>query len=353
MSAVRAQDKRLLYSPHDATVKSVQNRSQDFDRPLPPPDNLHTVSTLLSWILTMTPFLGLQADETPAAAEAFAIRTVLVSVSDANGIALEGLGEEDFQIQENGVGRDIVEVEGGAWQEIVLLVDTSAGFREGMPSLRKGVEGFAAALREPQSVLLAEFGGSLHHLAGPTSDPDVLVRAAARIAARIEGASLMDAMAEVCSGVAAPRQADAEPPALVIVTGLMTDASSTPLEEVHRLAIESGVLIHVVLYDPPDQTSRFERRAQMENFLATLAQQSGGRLTRILAAASLPDVLAELGAELMQPRYRVSFLTEIEPPTTVENLSVQLTREGARVTRTRLMRRERVVSSSGTEEVTQ
>jgi hypothetical protein len=171
--------------------------------------------------------------------------------------------------------------------------------------------------------------------------------------ARTEGGFLMDAMAEVCSGVAATRPADTEPPALVIVTGLTPDASSTSLEEVHRLANESGVLIDVILYDPPDETSSFERRAQMENFLATLAQQSGGRLTRILAAASLPDALGELGAELMQPRYRVSFLTEVEPPTTLENLSVRIAREGARVTRTRLMRRERVVSSSGTEEVTQ
>jgi hypothetical protein len=308
---------------------------------------------LLSWILAISPFPGLQADETPASAEAFAIRTVLVSVTDANGISLEGLGAEDFQIEENGVGRDIVEVQGGAWQEIVLLVDTSAGFREGIPSLRKGVEVFAAALREPQSVLLADFGGSLHHLAGPTSDPDVLIRAAARVTAGMEGAFLMDAMAEVCSGVAATRQADVEPPALVIVTGLTPDASSTPLEEVYRLASESGVLIYVILHDPPDQTSRFERRAQMENFLATLAQVSGGRFTRILAAPSLPDVLGELGAELMQPRYRVSFLTELEPYTMVENLTVQTTRDGARATSIRLLRHERVVSSSGTEEETQ
>jgi hypothetical protein len=91
----------------------------------------------------------------------------------------------------------------------------------------------------------------------------------------------------------------------------------------------------------------------MENFLATLAQVSGGRFTRILAAPSLPDVLGELGAELMQPRYRVSFLTELEPYTMVENLTVQTTRDGARATSIRLLRHERVVSSSGTEEETQ
>jgi hypothetical protein len=301
----------------------------------------------------MSPFVGLQAAEAPTATEAFAIRTVLVSVTDANGIPLEGMEEEDFQIEENGVGRDIVEVQGGAWQEVLLLVDASAGFREGIPSLRKGVEVFAASLREPQRVLLADFGGSLHHVAGPTSDRDVLVRAAARISARIEEAALMDAMAEVCSGVAATRQADAEPPALVVVTRLTPDASSTPLEEVYRLARESGAVIYVILYDPPNQSPRFERQAQMENFLATLAQVSGGGFTRILAAASLPDALGKLGAELLRPRYRVSFLTEIEPPTTVDNLSIRLTREGARVTGTRLMRRERVVSSGGTEEVTQ
>ena len=313
---------------------------------------LATVNTVLFWILT-SPLLGLQVDETPISADAFAIRTVLVSVTDEDGIALPGLGDGDFQIEEMGVPRDVVEVRGGVGQEIFLLVDTSNGFREGIPSLQKGIEAFAATLREPHEVLLADFGGAVHHLAGPTSDPDVLNRATARMAAGRGAMYLLDAMAHVCSGVAATRQADTESPAVVIVTALTPDASLTPIEEVYRMARESGVFFHVILYDPPHQMTRFEQRAQMENFLPTLAQVSGGGFTKILAAAALPNHLGELGAELMRHRYRVSFLTEVEPRTTLENLSVRVIREGARALPIRLLQHEQVVTPGSTEEPTQ
>ncbi len=316
------------------------------------PDKLPTVSTFFFWILT-SPFIGLQVDETPSSADAFAIRTALVSVTDEDGIPLPGLGAGDFQIEEMGVPRDVVEVRGGAGQEIFLLVDTSTGFREGIPSLRKGIEAFAATLREPHEVLLADFGGAVHHLAGPTSDPDVLGRATARMSVGMGATYLLDAMAHVCSGVAVTRQADTEPPVVVIVTALIPDASLTPIEEVYRLARESGVFFHVILYDPPYQTTWFERRSQMENFLQTVAQVSGGRFTKILAAAALPNHLGDLGAELMRPRYRVSFLTEVEPRTTLENLSVRVIREGARALPIRLLRHEQVVTPGGTEEPTQ
>ena len=316
----------------------------------PRKDNLLVVSLLLSLVLMMSPLIGMQAEASPAATDSFAIRSVVVSVADANGTPVAGLNEDDFEVTESGVGRDVVEVQGDVWQEVVLLVDTSADFRDAIPSLRKGIETFAAPLREPQRVLLAAFGGSVYHLAGPTADPDVLVRAAGRINARLEKAFLMDAMAEVCSGVTATRTVDSDPPALVIVTGLTADDSSTPLEEVYRLVRESGVLINVILYDPPEQTSRFERRGQLENFLATLAQSSGGHFARALAAGALPDTLGEWGAELMQPLYRVSFLTELEPPAALEGLTVGVTRQEAHVVPIRLMPYQRVVSASATEE---
>ena len=344
-----------LYSSGELTVKSRRRkralRPEDLDDDPRSPDNLATVNAFLFWIL-MPSFLVLQGDEASISINAFAIRTALVSVTGADGTPLPGLGDEDFQIEEMGVPRDVVQVQSGAGQEIFLLVDTSAGFREGIPSLRKGIEAFAATLREPHEVLLADFGGAVHHLAGPTSDPDVLVRATARMAVGMEEMYLLDAMAHVCSGVTAPRQADAEPPVVVIVTALTPDASLTPIEEVYRLAKESGVFFYVIFYDPPHQATHFERHAQMENFLATLAQISGGRFTKILATVALPHHMGELGAELVQPRYRVSFLTEVEPRTLLENLSVRVIREGARALPIRLLRHEQIVTSGSIEEPT-
>ncbi|HLE20028.1 MAG TPA: hypothetical protein VJB88_02810, partial [Vicinamibacteria bacterium] len=97
-----------------------------------------TVRLSLFWVSTWVPLLGFQV-ENSSLQNAFAIRTALVSVTDEQGVPLQGLGLEDFEIAETGVRRDVVEVVGdGAGHEIFLLVDTGAGFREGIPSLRKG-----------------------------------------------------------------------------------------------------------------------------------------------------------------------------------------------------------------------
>lgn len=306
----------------------------------------------LAFLLLTSPVLAFQADTT-GEENTFSIRTVLVSVADAQGVPLEGLAVEDFQVEETGVTRDIVDVQGEIGQEIFLLVDTGIGFQEEIPSLRKGVEAFASELEEPHEVLMAGFGGAVHHLAGPTSDPDVLARAAARIARGLGAMYLLDAVADVCSGVAVARREESEPPVVVIVSALTPDVSLTPIEDVYRFAQESEARFYIFLYDPPQRSSHYERRALMENFLATLAQVTGGGFEKILAGAALPVELGELGAELMQPGYRLSFLTEVEPRTTLESLSIRVTREGTRVHPIRLLRHERIVTTSGAEEASQ
>ena len=119
------------------------------------------------------------------------------------------------------------------------------------------------------------------------------------------------------------------------------------------MAKESRAFFYVVFYDNPHQTAHFERRTQMENFLATLAQLSGGRFVKLQAMAAFSKHLGELGTEVMRPRYRVSFLTEIEPRTTLETLSVRVHREGARALPMRLLHQEQAVTSGTTEEPTQ
>jgi len=232
------------------------------------------------------------------------------------------------------------------------LLDTGAGFREGIPSLRKGIEAFAAKLREPHEVLLADFGGGVHHLAGPTSDPYMLARAAGRLVAGMEGTFLLDAIAHVCSGVTAS-QPDAESPVVVIVTSLTPDASSTPMEEAYRLGKESQALFYVFLYDPLYQASYDERRAHMEEFLKALAEGSGGGFMKVHAPSTLPDRLGALGTELVRPFYRVSFLTEVEPRTVLEQLSVNVAKQGAKALLIRLLREEQIVLSRRPEEPSQ
>ncbi len=302
--------------------------------------------------LVLPLFMGVQ-NQSPAVDEpvtspeedVFAIRTALVTVTNENGFPLTGLVANDFEVLEVEVSRDIVEVLGDEdGREIFLLVDTSAAFQGEIPSLRKGLQAFAAALREPHEIMLVEFGGRPKHLAGPTSDRYQLDRAARKVIARSEGAYLADAIADVTSGITAAKQVETEPPMIVIVASLSSDFSSRRFNEAYDLAVQSRAEFYVVRYDRGFRGSFNSER--VEDVLRGLCERSGGAFTRVLAAGALEKTLGALATQLLQPRYRISFLTEVEPQTLMEDLNITVFREHARTLLIQLLPYERRVTVS-------
>ena len=277
--------------------------------------------------------------------DVFAIRTAVVTVTNENGFPLTGLEAEDFEVLETEVPRDIIKVIGDEeGREIFLLVDTSVGFRGEIPSLRRGLQAFAAALREPHEIMLVEFGGRPKHLAGPTSDRYQLDRAARKVIARTEGAYLADAIAYVASGITAAKQAETQPPMIVIVASLTSDFSSRRFSEAYDLAVQSRAEFYVVRYEGGFLGSL--NSAQVENALRRLCERSGGAFTRILSAGALENTLGHLATRLLQPRYRISFLTEIEPHTLMEDLKITVFREHVTTLLIQLLPYERHVTAS-------
>ena len=311
------------------------------------------VKRLALVIVGLPALLGLQGQSptpadsviSPEEEDVFAIRTAVVTVTNENGFPLTGLEAEDFEVLETEVLRDIVEVVGDdEGREIFLLVDTSVGFRGEIPSLRRGIQAFAAPLREPHEIMLVEFGGRPRHLAGPTSDRYQLGRAARKVIARIEGAYLADAIADVASGITAAKQAETQPPMIVIVTSLTSDFSSRRFSEAYDLAVQSGAEFYVVRYEGIFRNSF--NSAQMEDALRRLCEQSGGAFTRVLAAGALEKTLGNLATQLLQPRYRISFLTEVEPRTLMESLNITVFREHVTTLLIQLLPYERRVTAS-------
>ncbi len=277
--------------------------------------------------------------------DVFAIRTAVVTVTNENGFPLTGLEAEDFEVLETEVPRDIIEVIGDdEGREIFLLVDTSVGFRGEIPSLRRGLQAFAAALREPHEIILVEFGGRPKHLAGPTSDRYHLDRAAGKVIVRTEGAYLADAIAYVASGITAAKQAETQPPMIVIVASLTPDFSSRQFSEAYDLAVQSRAEFYVVRYEGGFRGSL--NSAQVENALRRLCERSGGAFTRILSAGALENTLGHLATRLLQPRYRISFLTEVEPRTLMEDLKITVFREHVTTLLLQLLPYERHVTAS-------
>jgi hypothetical protein len=291
--------------------------------------------------------LGLQApatqdiQDTPPPQDVFAIRTALVTVTNERGFPLTGLDEEDFEVTETGITRDVVDVIGDdEGREIFVLVDTSVGFRGEILSLQKGVKAFANALREPHEVMLVEFGGRPRHVAGPTSNRYQLERAAKKLIPRTEGAYLADAIADIATGITASQQVETEPPMVVIVASLTTDFSDRTYNDVYDLAIQSGASYYVVRYEGARSSIH---AAQVENLLRVLTEQTGGSFARVLAATALEKALGKLATRLLEPRYRVSFLTEVEPRTRKEDLTISVFKEGVTTLLIQLLPQEKHV----------
>ncbi len=120
------------------------------------------------------------------------------------GTAVTGLGPEEFEVFEDGVLQEVAFVEGPAAQgestlhrrrvpkEIIFLIDVSLSVSRWRllddETLRKGI---LDALTEDFLISIYGFGSRLRHYAGPTRDPDELVRALHQLAVAREGRSLV------------------------------------------------------------------------------------------------------------------------------------------------------------------
>jgi hypothetical protein len=290
--------------------------------------------------------LCLAGQSTFAQKESFAIRTVLVSVTDDKGARIAGLGEDDFEIVERGVDRDItavVDEEKAA--ELFLLVDTSVVFRRYTQQLRIGLQQFLDAIGSRYQVTLYEFGTRPRKLAGPTDDRAALSSAVAKIVPLAgEGAYLLDAISETGREIAKTEREEDKPPVIVVIlTGSGPELSHIHDRRAAEVGKKSGATYHVVNYDAAGQGGNVSQRARVENTLEELTKDSAGSLRRILSVTAIGGALTRLAEEHLQPIYRVSFLTEVSPETQPDDLEISIDRSGAKTELVKLLPGEKRV----------
>ena len=262
--------------------------------------------------------------------DAFAIRTVLISVTDAEGLWIEGLGQEDFELLEKGVPRDVVEVvDEEVGTELYVLVDTSIAFQPHVFLLRRSLQAFVDALGNRFRVALYEFGTRPRRLAGPTEDRVEISREIGRMNARAEGAYLLDALYETTREMNETEREEGTPPVrVVIIAGTGPELSNTSDIRALDAGRSSGAVFDVILYEGASGGD-FIKRAKVDDVLDQLSRESGGSLKRLLSVNALESTLLRLASDQLQPRYRVSFLTELSPPTDSGDLQVSVRRAGA------------------------
>jgi VWFA-related protein len=296
----------------------------------------------LAFLVLWTPGLsGIQQDD------AFAVRTVEVSVADGEGAPVSGLEAESFSLVERGIERDIVEVTADDRQaEILLLVDTSVAFYAEVQPLRQAVDTFIRAVTPNHVMSLYEFGGRPNLMAGPSDDAGPLLSAVGKLYARQQDASyLLDAIVETADEIdETEREAD-NPITVVIVTGMGTEYSNNNYQRARELGARSGAVYHVVVFDSRTARLDYIRRSEIEGTLTYLADETGGTYSRVLASTGIRGKLDQV-AGLLGPRYQISFLSEISPKSDLKEISVSVQDEMARVELIRLQPGEKKVPAT-------
>ncbi len=277
--------------------------------------------------------------------DVFAVRTILVSVTDSEGAPISGLGAGDFALTERGIERDLVEVTLDERQtEILLMVDTSVAFFGEVQPLRQAVESFIGAVTPQHVMSLYEFGGRPNLLAGPADDAGTLLSAVGKLYARQQdGSYLLDAIVETGRELEEDEREEGNSVVVVIVTGMGTEYSNSSYLRAREVGERSGAVYHVVVFDSNRATTRnFVRRSEIEGTLTHLTEKTGGTFTRVLSTTSIRGELERVAGEF-GPRYRISFVSEVSPKSDPKELSVSVQRENARAELIRLLPGEKEV----------
>ena len=160
------------------------------------------------------------------------------------------------------------------------------------------------------------------------------------------GAYLLDALFETASEMNETEREEGAPPVpVVILTGTGPELSNTSDVRALEAGRSSGAVFHLILYEG-GPAGDFIQRAKVDDVLNQLSEESGGSLKRLLSVNALESTLVRLASEQLQPKHRVSFLTELSPPTDLGDLSVSVRREGAQAAIVRLLPGERRVESA-------
>ena len=290
----------------------------------------HCTMPVLPLVAALTALLVL-----PAAAAAQATNhQLIVTVTDDDGVPVDGLGVDDFDVREDDVRREVLEVaSAGMDRQIALLVDTSAATTGATANLRRALTAFVDGMHGDNEITLITFGGPPHILVGSTREAEPLHEGVGRVyPLGNQPAYLVDTMAAIADGFAQRRMPR---PIMVVLTGRGIDYSSRNAREVVEGVAAAGAAVYAIslpnLRSSAADANLFSadltrRRMERDMALDRAPAASGGRHRQLLASSALPRAMEDLIAEL-RSQYLVTYA---RPPILIppEEVSVQATAPG-------------------------
>ena len=274
------------------------------------------------------PLLALLAFSSPAAPQAGASRTTLVTVADARNQPIVDIGPDDVVIHEGPVPpgksatREILSVHAADYP-VIVLIDTGSAARDDFAQIRKAVGRFVDRLgRRP--IAIGTLGDPPALLTSFNDEPD---QAAQRLDALTVSSSDSVLLQAVAMAAQKLRETGSIFSAIVVVSASASDRTASKPEELIGPIVDSGAIIHVVANRPP-ATVPSESPTGQAQMLRTVVQQTLGQLTVIYAAASYQAALDRL-AERMSSELMIEYL--VPPGSKASDVKVGVRIPGARV----------------------
>ena len=246
---------------------------------------------------------------------------VTTTVTDANGLFVQGLTRDMFRVREDGALQKLTAFAGeNIPLEVVVAIDVSGSMTDAMPTLKAAVRGFLSALRPIDQVSLLAFNDNIFTLARRSIDPQVRLKAVDRLSPW-GGTALYDAILTAIGTVG--KQPGRR--ALVVFTdGEDKDSVSTIKRVQARLETSDATIYTIGL-------GRSVTNPALAATLERIATISGGRAFIVNDVKELDKVFREIVEELSH-QYLLSYASSNEARDgSWRKIQVEVTDKGLRV----------------------
>ncbi|MGA8407611.1 MAG: VWA domain-containing protein [Candidatus Acidiferrales bacterium] len=239
--------------------------------------------------------------------------SILASVTDAKGEPVIGLGQNAFQLFEEGVEQKIVRFDPQTNRplDLALMVDTS-----GSAAIELKIERDAAAhfvdevVRPGDRLAVFSFTSDVIQLSNFSGDPKVLEAAVRRVDLGADmGTSLYDAV--VLGSQSVRRQGADRRRAVVIITDAGETTSISKFDDARRAAIASDTLLYTVVVRPMKSNGGWNTAG--EHAIETITDSTGGAMYYPTDLSELTGIFDRINQEL-RTQYLLGYYPNPTPP---------------------------------------
>ncbi len=236
---------------------------------------------------------------------------ILASVIDASGRPVLGLGQDAFQLSEEGVPQTIARFEAQTDRpvDLALMVDASASTYKDLKFETDAAAHFIAQVVRPGDTLsVFEITENVTQLSDFSGDVPALQQAARKISTGA-GTSLYDAI--VLGSHALRRRPPGRRRAIVMVTDAGETTSVLKFDDARRAAIASETQLYAVVIRPVKNESG--RNTAGEHALITIMNSAGGGMFILDEMAQLDAMFSRINDEL-RSQYLLGYYPRPTPP---------------------------------------